>query len=71
MGFLNFLGGGGGDLITGLTGTIAGAISSAKDRGLQKELQQQHMEYITVSTGTSLFKGFITQPKWSLNQLSP
>ena len=45
MGFLNFLGGGGSDLITGLTGTIAGAVSSAKDRKLQRELQLQQMEY--------------------------
>ena len=45
MGFLDFLGGGGSGLITGLTGTIAGAISSAKDRDLQRELQQQQMEY--------------------------
>ena len=45
MGFLGFLGGGGSDLITGLAGTIAGAASSAKDRKLQRELQQQQMEY--------------------------
>lgn len=45
MGLLNFLNKGGGGLITGLTGTIAGAVSSAKDRGLQRELQQQQMEY--------------------------
>lgn len=45
MGFLDFLGGGGGGLITGLAGTIAGAVSSGKDRDLQRELQQQQMEY--------------------------
>ena len=45
MGLLGFLKGGGGDLITGLTGTIAGSISSAKDRNLQRELRQQQMEY--------------------------
>ena len=43
MGFLDFLDGGG--LITGLAGTIAGSISSAKDRDLQRELQNQQMEY--------------------------
>ena len=45
MGLLGFLGGGGGNLITGLAGTIAGAVSSGKDRDLQRELQQQQMEY--------------------------
>lgn len=45
MSFLNFLNGGGGGLITGLAGTIAGSVSSAKDRDLQKELQRQQMEY--------------------------
>lgn len=45
MGLLGFLAGGGGDLITGLTGTIAGAVSSAKDRDMQRELQQKQMEY--------------------------
>lgn len=45
MGFLNFLDKGGGGLITGLAGTIAGAISSAKDRKQQQKLQQQQMEY--------------------------
>ena len=45
MGFLDFLGGGGGGLITGLAGTIAGAVSSSKDRDLQRELQQQQMAY--------------------------
>lgn len=45
MGFLGFLGGGGSGLITGLAGTIAGAVSGAKDRGMQKELQQKQMEY--------------------------
>lgn len=45
MGFLDFMKGGGGGLITGIAGTIAGSISSAKDRDLQKKLQQQQMEY--------------------------
>ena len=45
MGFLDFVKGGGGDLITGLAGTIAGAVSSSKDRRLQEKLQQQQMEY--------------------------
>ena len=45
MGFLKFLGGGGSGLITGLAGTIAGAASAAKDRGMQRELQQKQMEY--------------------------
>lgn len=45
MGFLKFLGGGGGGLITGLAGTIAGAVSSSKDRDMQRELQQKQMEY--------------------------
>lgn len=45
MGLLNFLGGGGSDLITGLAGTIAGAASAAKDRDMQRELQQKQMEY--------------------------
>lgn len=45
MGLLNFLNKGGGGLITGLAGTIAGAASSAKDRDLQRELQQKQMEY--------------------------
>lgn len=45
MGFLDFLGGGGGGLITGLAGTIAGAVSSSKDRDLQRELQGEQMEY--------------------------
>ena len=45
MGFLNFLNKGGSGLITGIAGTIAGAASSAKDRKLQRELQQQQMEY--------------------------
>lgn len=44
MGFLNFLDKGGG-VITGLAGTIAGSISSAKDRDMQRELQQKQMEY--------------------------
>lgn len=45
MGLLNFLNGGGGGLITGLTGTIAGSISASKDRELQEKLQRQQMEY--------------------------
>ena len=45
MGFLNFLNSGGSGLITGLAGTIAGSISSAKDRDMQRELQNQQMEY--------------------------
>lgn len=45
MGFLKFLGGGGSGLITGLAGTIAGAVSDAKDRETQRELQQKQMEY--------------------------
>lgn len=45
MGFLNFLNSGGSGLITGLAGTIAGAVSSAKDRNMQQKLQQQQMEY--------------------------
>lgn len=45
MGLLNFLNNGGSGLITGLAGTIAGAVSSAKDRKHQEKLQQQQMEY--------------------------
>ena len=45
MGFLNFLDKGGDGLITGLAGTITGAISGRKDRKLQRELQQKQMEY--------------------------
>lgn len=45
MGLLGFLDAGGGGLITGLAGTIAGAVSSSKDRNLQQKLQQQQMEY--------------------------
>ena len=44
MGLLGFLGGGGSGLITGLTATIAGAVSGAKDRKMQEKLQQQQME---------------------------
>ena len=36
---------GGGGLITGLAGTVAGAVGSKKDRDLQRELQKQQMEY--------------------------
>ena len=49
MGFLDFVKGGGGDLITGLAGTIAGAVSGSKDRKLQEKLQQQQMECKPVS----------------------
>ena len=45
MGFLNFLDKGGSGLITGIAGTIAGAVSSKKDREMQQKLQQQQMEY--------------------------
>jgi uncharacterized membrane protein YhiD involved in acid resistance len=45
MGLLNFLNKGGSGLITGIAGTIAGAVSSAKDRDMQRELQQKQMEY--------------------------
>ena len=45
MGLLKFLGGGGSGLITGIAGTIAGAVSSKKDRDMQRELQQKQMEY--------------------------
>lgn len=45
MGFLDFMDKGGSGLITGITGTIAGAISSKKDRNLQRELQREQMEY--------------------------
>lgn len=45
MGFLDFLSGGGSGLITGIAGTIAGAVSSKKDREHQEKLQQQQMEY--------------------------
>ena len=45
MGFLDFLGGGGSGLITGIAGTIAGSVSSAKDRDMQRELQQKQMEF--------------------------
>jgi hypothetical protein len=45
MGLLNFLNKGGSGLITGIAGTIAGAVSSKKDRDMQRELQQKQMEY--------------------------
>ena len=45
MGLLNFLNKVGGGLITGIAGTIAGSVSDAKDRDLQRELQQKQMEY--------------------------
>lgn len=45
MGFLDFMDKGGSGLITGIAGTIAGAVSSKKDRELERELQQKQMEY--------------------------
>lgn len=45
MGLLGFMSSGGSGLITGLAGTIAGAVSSAKDRNLQKEMQEKQMEF--------------------------
>lgn len=45
MGLLKFMGGGGSGLITGIAGTIAGAASSAKDRKLQREMQEKQMEF--------------------------
>lgn len=45
MGLLGFLDGGGSELITGLAGTIAGAVSGAKDRKLQREMQEKQMEF--------------------------
>ena len=36
---------GGSGLITGIAGTIAGAVSSAKDRKLQREMQEKQMEF--------------------------
>nr|DAE48206.1 MAG TPA: minor capsid protein [Microviridae sp.] len=45
MGFLNFLGGGGSGLITGLANTITGAVQNKKALAWQKEQWQQQMEY--------------------------
>ncbi len=45
MGFLDFLGGGGSGLITGLAGTITGAVQNKKALAWQKEQWQQQMEY--------------------------
>lgn len=45
MGFLNFLGGGGSGLISGLTNTITGAVQNKKALAWQKEQWQQSMEY--------------------------
>lgn len=45
MGLLNFLGGGGGGLITGLANTITGAVQNKKALGWQKEQWQQQMQY--------------------------
>lgn len=45
MGFLNFLGGGGGGLITGLANTITGAVQNKKALAWQKEQWQDQKEY--------------------------
>lgn len=45
MGLLKFMNSGGSGLITGIAGTIAGAVSSAKDRNLQREMQEKQMEF--------------------------
>lgn len=45
MGLLEFMNSGGSGLITGLAGTIAGAVSSSKDRKLQREMQEKQMEF--------------------------
>lgn len=45
MGFLNFLGGGGGGLITGLANTITGAVQNKQALAWQKEQWQQQMQY--------------------------
>lgn len=45
MGFLDFLGGGGSGLITGLANTITGAVQNKKALAWQKEQWQQQMEY--------------------------
>lgn len=45
MGFLNFLGGGGGGLISGLANTITGAVQNKQALAWQKEQWQQQMQY--------------------------
>lgn len=45
MGFLDFLGGGGSGLITGLANTITGAVQNKKALAWQKEQWQQQMNY--------------------------
>lgn len=45
MGFLDFLGGGGSGLITGLANTITGAVQNKKVLAWQKEQWKQQMEY--------------------------
>lgn len=45
MGFLNFLGGGGGGPITGIANTITGAVQNKKALAWQKEQWQQQMQY--------------------------
>lgn len=45
MGFLDFLGGGGSGLITGLANTITGAVQNKKALAWQKEQWQQSMDY--------------------------
>lgn len=45
MGFLDFLGGGGSGLITGLASTITGAIQNKKALAWQKEQWKQSMDY--------------------------
>lgn len=45
MGLLKFMDSGGSGLITGIAGTIAGAVSSAKDRKNQREMQEKQMEF--------------------------
>jgi hypothetical protein len=45
MGFLDFLGGGGSGLITGLANTVTGAVQNKKALAWQKEQWQQQMQY--------------------------
>lgn len=45
MKFLDFLGGGGGGLITGIANTITGAVQNKKALAWQKEQWQQQMDY--------------------------
>ena len=45
MGFLNFLGGGGSGLITGLANTITGAVQNKQALAWQKEQWKQQMQY--------------------------